>query len=495
MGSKTAVIYARFSCSKQREASIEDQLRVCREWCSREGYEVVKEYSDYALSGRSDDRPQFQTMIANAGESDIVLVYMMDRFSRDEYDAPVYKRELRKHGVELYSAMEAMPDGPERILIEKIYEGLAAVESAKTAIRVKRGMTGNALKCKTNGVRLFGYDEGEDGCYVINEDEAVLVREAFKRKIEGEPVNHIASDFAKRGVKTYVGRPCGYNMIYHMLKSEKYMGVYSWGDVRVEGGMPAIVDKGTFMRAQEIKTKKRRKDENWCDYALAGRVICASCGRNFYGMSGHSRSGKRYDYYTCGSCKEVKAVRKDWLEGEITSRIREMLKDRDTATRIADMFADAQDDKTTREARKSAQNAKQSAETGLANILAAIEQGIIAPGTQERIAQLEIQRDKAERDLASLKDRTIDPEDFVDFLMFGATLDDKQLLDAFVYQVMISNEDVIVVLNYNTKENEPARFTFERVRTNLRWCPVRKLVRTQVAVLGTTIYVKMGRAA
>ena len=103
---KTAVIYARFSCSKQREASIDDQLRVCRDWCAREGCAIVGEYSDYAMSGRSDDRPQFQKMIASAGESDIVLVYMMDRFSRDEYDAPAYKHELRKKGVEVVSAME-----------------------------------------------------------------------------------------------------------------------------------------------------------------------------------------------------------------------------------------------------------------------------------------------------------------------------------------------------------------------------------------------------
>lgn len=87
---KRAVIYARFSCNRQREASIEDQLRVCREWCAREGYEVAAEYCDRAVSGRTDDRPEFQRMIANAGESEIVLVYMMDRFSRGEYDAPIY---------------------------------------------------------------------------------------------------------------------------------------------------------------------------------------------------------------------------------------------------------------------------------------------------------------------------------------------------------------------------------------------------------------------
>ena len=130
---KRAVIYARFSCNRQREASIEDQLRVCREWCAREGYEVAAEYCDRAVSGRTDDRPEFQRMIANAGESEIVLVYMMDRFSRGEYDAPIYKRELATHGVKLVSALEQIPDSPEGIIYEKLLEGLAACESRKTA--------------------------------------------------------------------------------------------------------------------------------------------------------------------------------------------------------------------------------------------------------------------------------------------------------------------------------------------------------------------------
>ena len=75
-----AVIYARYSCSKQREASIEDQLRVCRAWCLKEGYDIVAEYCDRAASGRSDARPEFQRMVENAGESDVVVVYMMDRY-------------------------------------------------------------------------------------------------------------------------------------------------------------------------------------------------------------------------------------------------------------------------------------------------------------------------------------------------------------------------------------------------------------------------------
>ena len=144
---KTAVIYARFSCDKQREASIDDQVRVCREYAERMGYQIVKVYSDYALSGRTDERPQFQLMIAEAGISDFVIVYMMDRFSRDEYDAPIYKKALACKGVKVLSALENIPDSPEGVIYEKLLEGMAACESIKNSIRTKNAMTGNALEC------------------------------------------------------------------------------------------------------------------------------------------------------------------------------------------------------------------------------------------------------------------------------------------------------------------------------------------------------------
>lgn len=55
---RTAVIYARFSCNKQREASIDDQLRICRQWCQREKYAIVAEYCDYAISGQHRRPPR-----------------------------------------------------------------------------------------------------------------------------------------------------------------------------------------------------------------------------------------------------------------------------------------------------------------------------------------------------------------------------------------------------------------------------------------------------
>lgn len=467
----TAVIYARFSCSKQREASIDDQLRVCRQWCEREGYAIVAEYCDYAISGRTDDRPQFQQMIANAGESDIALVYMMDRFSRGEYDAPIYKRELSLKGVRLVSALEAIPDSPEGIIYEKLLEGLAACESRKTSIRVKRGMEGNALQCKTNGVRCYGYRTGEDGHYEVVPEEAEVVREVFRRRLEGEACNSIARDLAQRGVKTYTGRPCGYSMVYSMVHNDKYRGVYSWGGITQEGGMPRIIEDDLFYRVQGVKGKKQRANESWGEFMLAGKVICAGCGRSMPGVSGRGHKNVKYEYYTCRNCKEVKPVRRDWLEAEIVRALRETLSDPDEALRIAKLTLGDQSENDAE--RKAAHRSLDEADRGLRNILKAVEEGIVVPGTKERVAQLEAQKQRAERDLAMLQGKEIDPQDFAYFLQFGSTLDDASLLDAFVYQAMVSTEDVVVTLNYDTIENEPARLTLSRVRTKFEWCPRR----------------------
>lgn len=495
MSQKTAVLYARFSCSKQREASIEDQLRVCRDWCSREGYAIVAEYCDYAISGRTDDRPQFQKMIANAGESDIVLVYMMDRFSRDPFDAPIYKRELQAHGVRLVSALEAIPDSPEGIIYEKLLEGLAACESRKTSIRSRRGMEGNALQCKTNGVRCFGYRTGEDGRYEIVPEEAEIVREVFRRRTHGESVNSIAMDLRQRGVVSRAGNPIKDTFVNNMLHNDKYRGIYSWGGITQKDGMPRIISEEVFMKAQRVKGKKQRQNEQWGDFALSGRVICSACGRNMRGVSGRGSSKRKYEYYACGSCKEVKPVRRDWLEGQIVKALRELLSQPEEARRIAEMCVDGGEPKEIAEGRKRAAAALRAAQTGLSNILKAVEQGIVVPGTKERAEELEAQKDRAERELAMYDRKRIDPENFARFLQFGATLTDELLLDAFVYQVMVSDEAVVVTMNFDAESNEPARLEVSRVRTFFKWCPVCKNTRTMMTVVNGAVYLMIPRAA
>lgn len=117
-----AALYARFSSDNQREESIEAQLRAMHDFCERNGVVVAREYCDRARSGTSDDRPEFQNLIAASeeGDFDFAIVHKLDRFARNRYDSAFYKRELRKNGVQLVSVLEQMDDSPESIILESV---------------------------------------------------------------------------------------------------------------------------------------------------------------------------------------------------------------------------------------------------------------------------------------------------------------------------------------------------------------------------------------
>ena len=108
-----AVIYARYSSDNQREESIEGQVRECTEQAERNGFTVLRSYIDRALSAKTADRPEFQRMIKDSVKElfEIVLVWKLDRFSRDRYDSAHYKRILKKNGVKVISVKEYIQNG------------------------------------------------------------------------------------------------------------------------------------------------------------------------------------------------------------------------------------------------------------------------------------------------------------------------------------------------------------------------------------------------
>ena len=117
-----AVIYARYSSDSQREESIEGQIRECTDYAERNDILVLDHYIDRALSARTADRPAFQKMIADSEKRlfDVVIVWKLDRFSRDRYDSAHYKRILKRNGVKVISAKENISDGPEGIILESM---------------------------------------------------------------------------------------------------------------------------------------------------------------------------------------------------------------------------------------------------------------------------------------------------------------------------------------------------------------------------------------
>ena len=122
---QTAVIYARYSCDQQSEQSIEGQLRVCEDYAKSHDIIILDTYIDRAMTGTNDNRADFQRMIKDSSrkEWNYVLVYKLDRFSRDKYATAIHKKTLRDNGVKVLSAMENIPDTPEGIILESLLEG------------------------------------------------------------------------------------------------------------------------------------------------------------------------------------------------------------------------------------------------------------------------------------------------------------------------------------------------------------------------------------
>ena len=145
-----AVVYARYSSDNQREESIEGQIRDCRTYAEYNGIDIVGEYIDRAFSAKTDDRPDFQRMIADSAKKlfDVVLVWKLDRFARNRYDSAFYRYTLRKNGVRLISVKENISDGPEGIILESMIEGF----KRSNGHNISNLRTKQPIQCKVKAI-------------------------------------------------------------------------------------------------------------------------------------------------------------------------------------------------------------------------------------------------------------------------------------------------------------------------------------------------------
>lgn len=457
---KTAVLYARYSSDKQREASIDDQLRVCRDFCAREGIEVLKTYADYALSGKTDQRPEFRRMIAAAPESDLVVVYMFDRFSRDRYDSATYKKMLRDCGVRVVSATEKVEDTPEGGLQEGLLEILSEYYVADLKRKVRRGMEGNALKAMNNGYKVFGYDtDPATRRYVVNEAEAAIVREVFARYLAGETICAIAQSLAARGWTTATGTPVDYNWVLRVLRRRAYTGLYSWGGIEVEGGMPVIVDEETFERARNAPKKKPRESEYWAPFPLSGKLFCGYCGEPMHGCGGTGKSGKRYYYYMCkerGDCRL--RVRRELVEDALADAVLRIASDeslmRVVARRIVEAYEDGSDARAELE---SVEGRISSLVREQHNLTSAVAKGFV---NDEMVAR----NDEIKAQLRSLHERRgvllsesagFTEDEIVEFFAHGFDRSDEGFIfGSFVSRVHLYSDCMVAVFSFRDEAGD-----------------------------------------
>ena len=475
---QNAVIYARFSSSRQREESIEGQVKECKAFAKYNGYKVLRIYADRAISGRTSDRPEFQQMIADSAEQKFsyVIVYTFDRFSRDSYASAMYKHKLKTNGVRVLSAKERTDDSPAGVLMERVFEGFAEYYSLELAQKVKRGMRLNATKgIWPSGAAPFGYRKDEKGLLVQNPDQIPALIRVFEMAAQDYQFKEIADYLNMLGFRSPNARGqvlFTYDRVQTILRNPIAIGRFVWNDVTLENyNNCQVISEELFETVQRrLKLKRRvgsRKLSATSNYALARKIYCGNCGRPMNGTSGTSHSGVTHYYYRCSShvrgyhdC-HLPNINRDQLEAAIADEIIKVLSDEDTIHTIAKQaIATIKTDPDEHPELQAMQSHLHELKGQAEKICDAIATMGVNDLLSARLLSLQEQIKKQETQLATFNPRMKAPvitENMIVYYLRHIPSEDRQkLLDELVQSVVVTKNDsdtfysVTVVLNYTS---------------------------------------------
>ena len=462
------VIYARYSSDNQRAESIEGQIRENIAFANRNGIDIVGTYIDRALSAKTDNRPEFQRMIKDSAKQgfDVVIVWKLDRFSRNRYDSAKYKAMLKKNDVKVVSATEAISEGAEGIILESVLEGMAEYYSADLAEKVTRGMTENALKCKYNGSAVpYGYMIDEDKHYQIDPATAPVALEIFTRYAGGETAASIINDLNSRGLKNNKGKEFNKNSFHNMVKNRTYIGEYHYSDVIIPGGVPAIIPDDIFERAvARMESNKRTAAKNKAKerYILTTKLFCGNCKTMMVGDSGQKKNGNIYRYYKCAAAKRhecnKKTIRKDLIEDFVIAHTMYSITDEDSMQKIIKQILALQDEENTVIPALEAQ--LKDVKNGIDNLVKAIEAGVFTRSTKARLEELEAEEERLQ---ASIRDEQVSHPKITENhirCMFDKYRDmdmsipanRERLIDRLVGSILLYDDGKIVITFYYKDE-------------------------------------------
>lgn len=309
---KKVAAYARVSVDTERLGnSLDAQVDYYRNYIkSNSEWEYVDVFFDRGITGTSiSKREGFKEMIdlAAKGGIDLILTKSIQRFARNTVDLLETVRFLKNINVDVYfekehiSSMSAEGEFMLTILASFAQEESRGIsENVKWALRKRMEQGVHFNKNKTFGYRWV------DGEFLIQPEEAEVVRRIYKEYLEGIPKRRIAKRLNADGLKTVAGNAWNYNAVSYILENPTYAGdtlmqKYHTIDpiakkkVRNKGELPMyysedthepIIDKTTFEKTQ------RRLKEIYDDYMLtgvsrrvscfSGRVRCAYCGKSFH---------------------------------------------------------------------------------------------------------------------------------------------------------------------------------------------------------------------
>ena len=459
---KTAVIYARYSSDNQTEQSIEGQLRVCEQYAKNNDIIILKTYIDRAMTGTNDNRPDFQQMIKDSASKEWqnIIVYKLDRFSRNKYETAKYKKILKDNGVKLISAMENIPDTPEGIILESLLEGMAEYYSAELSQKVKRGMNETRLKGNfTGGTIIYGYNV-ENHKVVINEEQAEVVRFIYEQYALGVYVKDIIQKLNEKHIYNR-GKPFARNTIYNILKNEKYSGIYRHNNEVFENMYPRIVSQEIYDKVRK-KTSQNHYGKRSIEvvYLLRNKLKCGYCGEPISAECGTSSKGNKRRYYKCLGKKRhttncnKQTLRKEILENFVIDILLKELNKPQTIEKMITNILNVQENMESGNSfLTSLYKEKTETQNTLNNIMKAVEQGVVNNTTNKRMIELENKLEDIERQIIVEKSKTnfkLTKEDIVTYLNDALKLEPQLLINYIVNQIILFDDKMQIYFNSPT---------------------------------------------
>ena len=461
------VEYARYSSHAQKDASIEQQIEKCDEFASINKIHIIERYKDRAITGKTDRRADFQRMMHDAekGKFKYVIAWKSNRMGRNMLEAMLNEAKLQDLGIRVLYVEEDFDDTAAGRFALRSMMNVNQFYSENMAEDIKRGLYDNAANCKvTNGHLPYGYKADEDLKYTLDDSRAAVVREIFTRVSCGEAIVDIYTDLNLRGLTTSLGNQWGRSSFNKLLSNERYLGIYIYGDVRIDGGIPRIVSDELFYKVQEVlKTKKNargRHRNDAADYLLTGKLYCGHCKSPMTGISGTSRTGALHYYYVCQkkrqekSC-EKKNVKRDEIELQLARAIKEYCLTDDLIEWYADKTVEYFKRQSETDHIKDLQEDLANTQRSIKNTLKAIDAGIITESTRTHLIELEAKQSRLSGAISAAKSDVVqvDREDLIssmEMVRDGDTYDKKYqalLFDTFLIRVYLYDDDLELIFS------------------------------------------------
>ena len=297
----------------------------------------------------------------------------------------------------------------------------------------------------------------------INEMTAPHVVEAFKQYDEGKTITDIQGYFKEKGISNTKGSAVSWAAVQHMLSNRRYIGEYSFRDIVIPDGIPAIVPLDLFERVQE-KLEKNKKAPARAkaveNYLLSTKIFCGHCGATMNGESGTGRNGTTHRYYKCHAVKtkkndcKKKPVKKEWIEDLVVKETMDMLMDDDAIEAIVSMLMRIQDEDNT-DLPMYEQQLRET-ETAIENAVNAILGGIVSQALQTKLTQLESTKEEL---LVRIAEEKLEkPKISAEFMTFwlhrfrklDVTKEShrQMLIDTFVNAVFVHDDKLLLTFNF-----------------------------------------------